>query len=208
MKKVFLILGALMLSIAANAQFGINVGYLNNTFLRFDDAGNRTFDSFNGVSVGATYTIDLEVVELTPGIFWNSTTKHDVQVNLQGRNYTGNWNQQYIDVPVVVSYTFNKGGFWKPYLCVGPVFQFGIANKVKGDVYSLDLYREDDGSLAPGGAFTRFNIQAGPGLGLIIGDHFRISAMYNFGLMRRTKNEAGDKPYRNNMLFIGGAVLF
>ena len=115
-----------------------------------------------------------------------------------------------IDIPVMFSYTFNKYGNVKPFICAGPVIQIGLSNKIVDaqTSTSLDLYREDNYSLAPGGAFRRFNVLAGPGAGVVIFDRIRINVGYNFGLVRRTKNQAADEPYRNNQFYAGVSLLF
>ncbi len=207
MKRTILALALVAFACPAFAQFALNVGYGNESFISYR-TGDRRVDSYNGVFVGATYTFAFEYFELTPGIYWNYAEQKGVTVP----KYTadGKWIWHNIDIPVMFSYTFNKYGNVKPFICAGPVIQIGLSNKIVDaqTSTSLDLYREDNYSLAPGGAFRRFNVLAGPGAGVVIFDRIRINVGYNFGLVRRTKNQAADEPYRNNQFYAGVSLLF
>ena len=213
MKKIYFILVAAVMFIAADAkaQFGVGVGYnlLNTTTTIADESED---DSLNGFYIEATYGFNLlngnwGTLGIEPGLRYTfgGETEHEEIFGIKTR---ASFTEHYLDIPVHVKYgieiipsALNIHAF------AGPVFSVGLASTLKataGDTtVKTNNYEDSD--------YGRFDLKIGVGAGVTIAERVNVKVGYNFGMLNRyTGEQVKDFKYKTNtsVFYVGAGFNF
>lgn len=189
MKKVLLVAATLMITLMANAQVSIQVGYLSNTLKSESDAVGRLTGKYRGVMAVADYNLHItEYLGVAPG----------VGIDYSFNNYSGSkYKELGLFAPVDINYCLPVNDNFSLSLFAGPTFYYGLFSKETGVNPPYDYYESDS---------KRFDVSLGGGFWLDIVENIRVKVGYKFGLMNTSKI-AGVKD-RTNFLSIGVGYVF
>ena len=107
--------------------------------------------------------------------------------------------EQYLNIPVKVTYGFSLGNIVELGAFVAPELSLGLASKAKADDTSVSLYGED-------GIYKRGDFRVGLGVYCDLIEKVRVNLNYNFGVVNRSK--ADGTTLRRNGVQLGVAYLF
>lgn len=194
MKRFFLsIVIAVATAICANAQLYVGAGYSYSPLkAKYDksESISKQFDR-NGFYLQAGYGINIgKHLGVTPGLEYEVVTKTEDGVKNP---------EQYLNIPVKVSYGFNLGKIIELGAFVAPEFSLGLTSKTKADDTSVSLYGED-------GIYKRGDFRVGLGVYCDLIEKVRVNLNYNFGVVNRSK--ADGTTLRRNGVQLGVAYLF
>lgn len=221
MKKTFSIICAAALisaSIPAAAQLNGSIGYLNqNTGIT---SGNTIENSImNGMFAGVGYTFALGSFGITPGVYYSYLTQ---ETNGKGSasvfgiaisgNASARIDEQYINVPLRLSYGVDLGPDVRGFIYAGPMFSYGLASTTKSEGgVSIGGFSFDSGEKKydnySDDSYSKTNFTVGGGIGITIWDSFRFSAGYDYGLKNRYTGNA-DISRRTNLINVTAAYCF
>ena len=187
----------------ANAQFGIQAGYVNskfNTDLPSFVAGK---EHYNGFEIGATYDFQIQ-----GGVFMNygllyTFGKNSYDYGTENFNFVTIENTaHYLNIPVRVGYKYPINNSFRVFAYAGPNFTFGLAGKTSGEIIGFTgdgkWYGEDSD-------LKRFDIKLGLGIGVEY-NNFVLKGGYDWGLFNAYDS---DNFYaRRNQFNISIAYLF
>lgn len=191
MKKLFIsALVALSFCFAANAQFVVKAGYVN-------DRGTisqvlNTVEYEHGFFVGGEYEAKMsDALSFAPGIEFAGAFSN---------NFTKKVCEFYLNVPVLLRLGFDLTENVRGFINAGPELFFGLASttvfKADGSMYKP--YEKKD--------IKGFDLMANMGAGIDIKDHFRVFGSYSIGLLNTSTIE-GETAY-NNILKFGVGYKF
>ena len=191
MKKLFLsIVVAAATAICANAQLYVGAGYSYSPTASKAGKITERFDR-NGFYIQAGYGLNVgKYLGIVPGLEYEVVTKTEDEVKSP---------EQYLNIPVKVTYGFSLGNIVELGAFVAPTFSMGLTSKAKVDDTSLDMYGED-------GFYKRGDFRVGLGVYCDLIEKVRINLNYNFGVVNRSKVD--DTTMRRNGVQLGVAYLF
>ena len=191
MKKLFLsIVVAAATAICANAQLYVGAGYSYSPTASKAGKITERFDR-NGFYIHAGYGLNVgKHLGIVPGLEYEVVTKTENDVKQP---------EQYLNIPVKVTYGFSLGNIVELGAFVAPTFSMGLTSKAKVDDTSLDMYGED-------GFYKRGDFRVGLGVYCDLIEKVRINLNYNFGVVNRSKVD--DTTMRRNGVQLGVAYLF
>ena len=191
MKKLFLsIVVAAATAICANAQLYVGAGYSYSPTASKAGKITERFDR-NGFYIQAGYGLNVgKHLGIVPGLEYEVVTKTEDEVKSP---------EQYLNIPVKVTYGFSLGNIVELGAFVAPTFSMGLTSKAKVDDTSLDMYGED-------GFYKRGDFRVGLGVYCDLIEQVRINLNYNFGVVNRSKVD--DTTMRRNGVQLGVAYLF
>lgn len=191
MKKLFLsIVVAAATAICANAQLYVGAGYSYSPTASKAGKITERFDR-NGFYIQAGYGLNVgKHLGIVPGLEYEVVTKTENDVKQP---------EQYLNIPVKVTYGFSLGNIVELGAFVAPTFSMGLTSKAKVDDTSLDMYGED-------GFYKRGDFRVGLGVYCDLIEKVRINLNYNFGVVNRSKVD--DTTMRRNGVQLGVAYLF
>ena len=191
MKKLFLsIVVAAATAICANAQLYVGAGYSYSPTASKAGKITERFDR-NGFYIQAGYGLNVgKHLGIVPGLEYEVVTKTENDVKQP---------EQYLNIPVKVSYGFSLGNIVELGAFVAPTFSMGLTSKAKVDDTSVDMYGED-------GFYKRGDFRVGLGVYCDLIEKVRINLNYNFGVVNRSKVD--DTTMRRNGVQLGVAYLF
>ena len=191
MKKLFLsIVVAAATAICANAQLYVGAGYSYSPTASKAGKITERFDR-NGFYIQAGYGLNVgKHLGIVPGLEYEVVTKTEDEVKSP---------EQYLNIPVKVTYGFSLGNIVELGAFVAPTFSMGLTSKAKVDDTSVDMYGED-------GFYKRGDFRVGLGVYCDLIEKVRINLNYNFGVVNRSK--VGDTTLRRNGVQLGVAYLF
>lgn len=191
MKKLFLsIVVAAATAICANAQLYVGAGYSYSPTASKAGKITERFDR-NGFYIQAGYGLNVgKHLGIVPGLEYEVVTKTEDEVKSP---------EQYLNIPVKVTYGFSLGNIVELGAFVAPTFSMGLTSKAKVDDTSLDMYGED-------GFYKRGDFRVGLGVYCDLIEKVRINLNYNFGVVNRSKVD--DTTMRRNGVQLGVAYLF
>lgn len=191
MKKLFLsIVVAAATAICANAQLYVGAGYSYSPTASKAGKITERFDR-NGFYIQAGYGLNVgKHLGIVPGLEYEVVTKTENDVKQP---------EQYLNIPVKVTYGFNLGNIVELGAFVAPTFSMGLTSKAKVDDTSVDMYGED-------GFYKRGDFRVGLGVYCDLIEKVRINLNYNFGVVNRSKVD--DTTMRRNGVQLGVAYLF
>ena len=197
----------------AHAQFSIGAGYINPSF-NVSSKSESFSESFrlNGFYAGVSYTLPLlGALKLTPGVYYSNSSYKDVD---SWSFISGNTEiqEQYIDIPVMLSFGAKIIPGIKLYAFGGPSLSIGLSSVRKASLSisipdlpvnvndSFDNYSDIDG-------YGRMNLLLGGGAGVELFSHLRIQICYNLGALNRNTSEP-DTVLHGNQFSAGAAFVF
>ena len=191
MKKLFLsIVVAAATAICANAQLYVGAGYSYSPTASKAGKITERFDR-NGFYIQAGYGLNVgKHLGIVPGLEYEVVTKTENDVKQP---------EQYLNIPVKVTYGFSLGNIVELGAFVAPTFSMGLTSKAKVDDTSVDMYGED-------GFYKRGDFRVGLGVYCDLIEKVRINLTYNFGVVNRSKVD--DTTMRRNGVQLGVAYLF
>ena len=191
MKKLFLsIVVAAATAICANAQLYVVAGYSYSPTASKAGKITERFDR-NGFYIQAGYGLNVgKHLGIVPGLEYEVVTKTENDVKQP---------EQYLNIPVKVTYGFSLGNIVELGAFVAPTFSMGLTSKAKVDDTSVDMYGED-------GFYKRGDFRVGLGVYCDLIEKVRINLNYNFGVVNRSKVD--DTTMRRNGVQLGVAYLF
>ena len=191
MKKLFLsILVAALTAVCASAQLYVGAGYSYSPTASKAGKITERFDR-NGFYIQAGYGLNVgKHLGIVPGLEYEVVTKTEDEVKSP---------EQYLNIPVKVTYGFSLGNIVELGAFVAPTFSMGLTSKAKVDDTSLDMYGED-------GFYKRGDFRVGLGVYCDLIKKVRINLNYNFGVVNRSKVD--DTTMRRNGVQLGVAYLF
>ena len=191
MKKLFLsIVVAAATAICANAQLYVGAGYSYSPTASKAGKITERFDR-NGFYIQAGYGLNVgKHLGIVPGLEYEVVTKTGNDVKQP---------EQYLNIPVKVTYGFSLGNIVELGAFVAPTFSMGLTSKAKVDDTSVDMYGED-------GFYKRGDFRVGLGVYCDLIEKVRINLNYNFGVVNRSKVD--DTTMRRNGVQLGVAYLF
>lgn len=191
MKKLFLsILVAALTAVCASAQLYVGAGYSYSPTASKAGKITERFDR-NGFYIQAGYGLNVgKHLGIVPGLEYEVVTKTEDEVKSP---------EQYLNIPVKVTYGFSLGNIVELGAFVAPTFSMGLTSKAKVDDTSLDMYGED-------GFYKRGDFRVGLGVYCDLIEKVRINLNYNFGVVNRSKVD--DITMRRNGVQLGVAYLF
>ena len=191
MKKLFLsIVVAAATAICANAQLYVGAGYSYSPTASKAGKITERFDR-NGFYIQAGYGLNVgKHLGIVPGLEYEVVTKTENDVKQP---------EQYLNIPVKVTYGFSLGNIVELGAFVAPTFSMGLTSKAKVDDTSLDMYGEDC-------FYKRGDFRVGLGVYCDLIEKVRINLNYNFGVVNRSKVD--DTTMRRNGVQLGVAYLF
>lgn len=191
MKKLFLsIVVAAATAICANAQLYVGAGYSYSPTASKAGKITERFDR-NGFYIQAGYGLNVgNHLGIVPGLEYEVVTKTENDVKQP---------EQYLNIPVKVTYGFSLGNIVELGAFVAPTFSMGLTSKAKVDDTSVDMYGED-------GFYKRGDFRVGLGVYCDLIEKVRINLNYNFGVVNRSKVD--DTTMRRNGVQLGVAYLF
>lgn len=191
MKKLFLsIVVAAATAICANAQLYVGAGYSYSPTASKAGKITERFDR-NGFYLQAGYGLNVgKHLGIVPGLEYEVVTKTENDVKQP---------EQYLNIPVKVTYGFSLGNIVELGAFVAPTFSMGLTSKAKVDDTSVDMYGED-------GFYKRGDFRVGLGVYCDLIEKVRINLNYNFGVVNRSKVD--DTTMRRNGVQLGVAYLF
>lgn len=191
MKKLFLsIVVAAATAICANAQLYVGAGYSYSPTASKAGKITERFDR-NGFYIQAGYGLNVgKHLGIVPGLEYEVVTKTENDVKQP---------EQYLNIPVKVTYGFSLGNIVELGAFVAPTFSMGLTSKAKVDDTSVDMYGED-------GFYKRGDFRVGLGVYCDLIEKVRINLNYNFGVVNRSKED--DTTMRRNGVQLGVAYLF
>ena len=191
MKKLFLsIVVAAATAICANAQLYVAAGYSYSPTASKAGKITERFDR-NGFYIQAGYGLNVgKHLGIVPGLEYEVVTKTENDVKQP---------EQYLNIPVKVTYGFSLGNIVELGAFVAPTFSMGLTSKAKVDDTSVDMYGED-------GFYKRGDFRVGLGVYCDLIEKVRINLNYNFGVVNRSKVD--DTTMRRNGVQLGVAYLF
>lgn len=191
MKKLFLsIVVAALTAICANAQLYVGAGYSYSPTKTKVEKVSERYDR-NGFYIQAGYGLNVgKHLGIVPGVEYEVVTNEEDGVKTP---------EQYLNIPVKVTYGFSLGNIVELGAFVAPEFSLGLASKAKSDDKSVSLYGED-------GVFKRGDFRVGLGVYCDLIEKVRVNLNYNFGVVNRSK--ADGTTLRRNGVQLGVAYLF
>ena len=191
MKKLFLsIVVAAATAICANAQLYVGAGYSYSPTASKAGKITERFDR-NGFYIQAGYGLNVgKHLGIVPGLEYEVVTKTENDVKQP---------EQYLNIPVKVTYGFSLGNIVELGAFVAPTFSMGLTSKAKVDDTSVDMYGED-------GFYKRGDFRVGLGVYCDLIEKVRINLNYNFGVVNRSKVD--DTTMRRNGVQLGVSYLF
>ena len=191
MKKLFLsILVAALTAVCASAQLYVGAGYSYSPTASKAGKITERFDR-NGFYIQAGYGLNVgKHLGIVPGLEYEVVTKTEDEVKSP---------EQYLNIPVKVTYGFSLGNIVELGAFVAPTFSMGLTSKAKVDDTSLDMYGED-------GFYKRGDFRVGLGVYCDLIEKVRINLNYNFGVVNRSKVD--DITMRRNVVQLGVAYMF
>ncbi len=193
MKKFILTLAVLAAAAAgASAQIAVGGGYLNMTSTT--KVNNSSDVVFDGFYAGASYGIPIaQGLGVAPGIYYAWLKTGDGLVISENLSGGIDQVQQYIAVPVDLYYGAEITPGLKLSIYGGPTFDYCLSYKTtySASAFGASVEKEVD-SFDSDPNNKHFDILVGGGVALDVADMIRVTCGYNFGLLDRYANEAGD----------------
>ncbi len=243
MKKHFILSLVVLLAFGTanvSARVGLEAGYLNSTF-HSDMSGHKaTGDPFNGFRIGLSS--DSKIVaglSIRSGLGYSYMSHSDeskMNVLLTDLTLNNRQVEQYLDLPIHLSYGFSLFKIVKIFVYGGPRLVLGLSsknmtdlsgtvfgignvsgnfeynfyrNKISSDNLSDEIMTLVNNNLADTGKESRFDVEMGVGLGVELFNVLTVKGGYDWGLINRyTGTYAEDNALKRNQFHVSVGFLF
>ena len=191
MKKLMIMAVALLTAGIASAQVTYSLGYVKSDATV--KVGNATTAShLNGFTISVDDNINLAGdLNVAPGVGMVMSFRE--KDNLKYTRFG-------LYVPVDFNYGFALGSDVKLFVYAGPTFDLGLTYKGKYNGNTWNMYDKDQGNL------SRFDIQLGGGIWVVLKDQFRFQVGYKAGMLNLSK--ADGATCKNNVLSASIGYIF
>lgn len=212
MKKLLLMVAALLVGLQAHAQFSADGGY----FHAFENSQNMAYTSpsQDGLFLGARYSFNLEDLmdglSFVPGLNLSALKGKVNVLSLTGvyevRSRTTT-RELAVNMPLQLKFSYEFLSNFTVYGFAGPTLQLGVLNNVvdKNDnaTTRYDMYKSNNFSDA---ARKPFNLYLGLGAGVEVAERIQVNVGFDFGLLNLTTGK-NEKLHRH-VLKIGVGYIF
>lgn len=171
MKKLFIVLAALMVSVSAFAQSGIIAGVTSSS-TELKDAADNVKD-ITLYHIGLTRRISLGLIGIQPSLIYNVKGTRLEDFDSKAINFkTG-----FLELPVQIQVGFPIAGF-RPYAFVEPFLGYAITNGAKGENISAQQLQ----NIKWDNIKNRLEYGAGLGAGIDLFNRLQVSVRYFWNL--------------------------
>ena len=209
MKKLFLTICVIALAAStASAQFAVSAGFLNRDQKTTINKETKSV-GLNGFYAGVSYTLGLPGgFAITPGVYYNNTSDKTVDSSDYAHlgalvDTEGTQKDQYLSVPVDISWGVGINNIGKVFVFAGPVFEYALGSDFELSVDSVsktyDRFKENED-------YKKFNLLVGGGIGVEILETLRVVAGYNYGIADTYDDDT--RTVKTNQLYAGLSYLF
>lgn len=177
------------------AKFAENVGSLG-----YKNRTGLMFAALLDVPMGDLFSLHTEVQYSQKGYKIGNLNTNNGRANIESR-------LNYLEIPILAKFTFNKGGLISPFVIGGPSFGFGLGGTdkfcISADCRNTEVEFGDMG-------LNRFDLGISLGAGLLIADHYILDARYIYGLSNLNSLTGPDNrlKQRNRTLQLGLGFMF
>ena len=128
MKKLFVVMIALCMGIAAYAQVGVIAGVTSTTTDM--DAAKEALKAgdITQYHIGLTTKLDLGAIAIQPSLIYNVKGTQLSEVRDDGSSYKADFTTGFLELPVQLQLGLNLGGF-RPFVFVEPFVGLAITNE-------------------------------------------------------------------------------
>ena len=188
MKKLLLLAITLMMTMMANAQMSVQLGYLLNTE-KSKVAGVKSSSNYSGFMAAADYNLNLTgALSVAPGLGLSYSFD-----NSNGAKY----KELGLFVPVDFNYRFLASDALSLSVYAGPTIYYGLMSKDTSTDPAYNYYDNDN---------RRLSLELGGGLWCDIKETVRVKAGYKWGLTNNSKIDGVTE--KNNCLYLSVGYLF
>lgn len=190
MKKLFVVLTALFIGVAASAQVGVIAGVTSTTT---DIKAARDALKAGDITlyhIGLTSKIDYGTFAIQPSLIYNvkGTQLSEVYDNGVESNYTADFKTGFLELPVQLQLGLNLGGF-RPYVFAEPFIGFAITNEFtkKVETAGVEIASEESSSSNQwenigNDIKDRLEYGVGAGVGIDLLNSLQISVRYYWNM--------------------------
>ena len=187
MKKLAIVIAAIVLAAPAFAQIIPGAGYINSTL-----TSGSSSDTQNGFYAGASMDMGITSVKglsFVPGAYLSfitstGTTSGDLWIISGSSKST--FTEVAINVPAYLKYSLGLSGGARIFAYAGPTAQIGIVSQVKTDTKTSGIISGESSNVTDyytgNSGFNRFNLYVGGGVGFGF-NKFSVNVGYDYGLM-------------------------
>lgn len=189
MKKLLLLAVSLTITLMANAQVSVQVGYLSNTMKAENKDVGKLAGTYRGVMAVVDYNLHFtEYLGVAPGL----------GIDYSFNNQAGSrYKELGLFAPVDLNYRLSDNDNLCLSIFAGPSFYYGLFSKETGVTPPYDYFESDS---------KRFDVSLGGGFWLDIMEDIRVKVGYKFGLTNTSK--IAEVKERNNFLSIAVGYVF
>lgn len=218
MKKVFLLLFAIIVAFSANSQNEKSMRFGAIAGLNVSMYSTSIFNARAGFHIGGKMEMDIKPVYLETGL---ELSLKGSKIELLG---TTKFNPLYLEIPIRVGYKYGIGKSFKVFGKFGPYLAFGLGGKEKFSFSDEDLdfqvknakSSNDDSSIklfSDEGGMRRFDFGLGIHAGIEFKSKYQLAIGYDWGLIGIYKEVEddiilGSDNYQNRNFKISLSYLF
>lgn len=181
----------MLISVMANAQVSVQVGYEVNTMKSKMSAPikSETTHHYNGIFAAVDYNLSLvDRLSVAPGIGIDF---------LFSNNYGLKYRELGLHVPIDFNYRFPINDGFSLSVFAGPTFYYGLSSKDLAETPHYNYFGDES---------KRFDLSLGGGVWCDIVDRIRFKVGYKFGLTNTSK--LSDCTDKDNTFYISVGYLF
>lgn len=219
--KIMMAIALTMVTLGANAQFGVKLGY-SNLSQKIESSGvSINPGSLSGFTAGAFYDIQFPVrgLSIRPGLNYTFGSGKFLSDFLGSSLGDASITQveHMIGVPIDFKYAYGFTDDFKVYAFAGPKFAIGLSSifkmsedgeTIKQNNFTGKITEDGETEDGEGGMFSRFDVRIGIGAGV----QFRsllLEVGYDWGMLNRLKSDYTDNvTWKMGQLFVGVGLMF
>lgn len=195
MKKLFVVLTALFIGVAASAQVGVIAGVTSTTTDINAAKEQLKSGDITLYHVGLTTKMDLGAIALQPSLIYN-VKGTQLSEATAGGDYTADFKTGFLELPVQLQVGLNLGGF-RPYVFAEPFVGFAITNEFTKKLETAGVETATEQSTAENqweniGADVKDRLEygVGAGVGIDLLNSLQISVRYYWNMGQLYNGEA------------------
>ena len=199
MKKLFVVLTALFIGVAASAQVGVIAGVTSTTTDINAAKEQLKAGDITLYHIGLTTKMDLGAIAIQPSLIYNVKGTQLSEVYNDGlveSNYTADFKTGFLELPVQFQIGLNLGGF-RPYVFAEPFVGFAITNEFTKKLETAGVETATEQSTAENqweniGADVKDRLEygVGAGVGIDLLNSLQISVRYYWNMGQLYNGEA------------------
>ena len=189
-------IGLLLITWHANAQLGINAGWLNKSHsFKSDDI---SYSPSNGFFAGVDLDLYLDdLFVIAPGVQFSFAESNDLMLLTNDGALFGSVQEMALSLPVKTRYLLDFSDDFMLYPFVDAALEYGLRSLYKTQENGeIDLYKDAD--------FKKWDVKVGGGLGVQLFECIKLECGYDFGLINRISGLLS----HTNQLYLGLTFSF